>query len=245
MKVLVVIPLYKASPNDNEIKSLIQCFKILKNHPIKFITFKELNVKKYIEEIGLCNNYSFEYFDKSYFESINGYNKLMLSKSFYKPFIKFNYLLIYQLDSWIFKDELLKWCNKGYDYVGAPWVNWPWSDYQSKNLTIVRKCLNKLGVNNFNLVGNGGLSLRKVNSCIANLILFYFNASRFKQNEDYFFSFFITSYNPFFKVAPFSEALKFSFDVNPQVAFELNNQDLPMGCHAWHKYLQFWNDKLK
>ena len=33
-------------------------------------------------------------------------------------------MLIYQLDAYVFKDELLNWANKGYDYIGAPWLPW-------------------------------------------------------------------------------------------------------------------------
>ena len=31
-------------------------------------------------------------------------------------------LLIYQTFLGIVRDELLDWCNKNYDYIGAPWV---------------------------------------------------------------------------------------------------------------------------
>ena len=46
---------------------------------------------------------------------------LMLSPFFYESFLDFKYVLIHQLDVFIFKDELNYWCNQNYDYIGAPW----------------------------------------------------------------------------------------------------------------------------
>lgn len=46
----------------------------------------------------------------------------MLTKEFYLRFRQWEYLLIYQLDAYVFQDELMDWCNKGYDYIGAPFL---------------------------------------------------------------------------------------------------------------------------
>jgi hypothetical protein len=149
-------------------------------------------------------------------------------------------LLICQPDAWIFKDEVMDWCNKGYDYIGAPWVNWKWSEFAASHITLPRTILGRLGYKQFNLVGNGGFSLRKVSSVITNLKIFKHALKSFNENEDYFFSFYINSYNPFFKIPLAEEALKFCFDENPDECFSLNNNQLPMACHAWPKYHSFW-----
>ena len=60
-------------------------------------------------------------FNDTYFESIYGYNQLMLNVEFYEAFSK-KYILIYQTDAFIFKDDLNYWCEKDYDYIGAPWI---------------------------------------------------------------------------------------------------------------------------
>ena len=75
----------------------------------------------------------------------------MLSSEFYRRFSKFEYILIYQLDAFVFKDQLNYWCKKGYDYIGAPW-------FEGFHLT-------KTGVNIIG-VGNGGFSLRRVKTHI-------------------------------------------------------------------------------
>lgn len=229
--------------SEDELSSFLQCLKIFYRRKIILVTHDKIELTEYIKREN--ENIQVEFFDQKYFLDISGYNQLLLSISFYKRFVQFKYILIYQLDSWIFKDDLDYWCDLKYDYIGAPWVDWFWSELHAKSMTLPRKIVSKLGYKNFNLVGNGGFSLRNVHSCLANLKLFQFCVSRFKQNEDYFFSFFINSYNPFFRVSPLEIALKFSFDENPQKAFELNNNQLPMGCHAWHKYPGFWNDKIK
>jgi hypothetical protein len=68
------------------------------------------------------SNISVESFPKRYFENIEGYNELLLSASFYERFLDTKYILIYQLDAFFFKDELQEWCDRGYDYIGAPWI---------------------------------------------------------------------------------------------------------------------------
>ena len=31
-------------------------------------------------------------------------------------------MLIYQLDAFVFQDDLAYWCQQNYDYIGAPWL---------------------------------------------------------------------------------------------------------------------------
>ena len=59
-------------------------------------------------------------------------------------------MLIHQTDSYLFRDEIEEWCNKGYDYIGGPIIStlkeWSQDD-----------------INNWEpKVGNGGLSLRRI-----------------------------------------------------------------------------------
>ena len=75
---------------------------------------------------------------------MEGYNELLLSENFYTTFSAFKYILIYQPDSYVFRDELMEWCKEGYDYIGAPWLED--NDEQIK----------------LNGVGNGGFSLRNI-----------------------------------------------------------------------------------
>ena len=144
---VIVVPIYKSNLNEFEIISLRQLVKVLYKHEIRFITYKELNTTAYDKELQSATiKYAYEYFEASYFENTAGYNRLMLSLDFYKRFNAFEYMLIYQLDAYVFRDELEAWCAKGYDFVGAPLIE---DKYGVEN---------KFFLNHY----NGGFSLRSI-----------------------------------------------------------------------------------
>lgn len=89
-------------------------------------------------------------FPSRYFASRFGYNHLLLTNEFFRAFEHYEYILIYQLDCLVFASNLEEWCRKGWDYVGAPWMNNTEDPTQG-----------------FSGVGNGGLSLRRVSSALA------------------------------------------------------------------------------
>jgi len=151
---IIVVPVYKSSPSRSELASFNQLLKILGNHKICIITHKELDVSTYLQQAGQRNiTIQFEYFDKSYFEGVKGYNKLCLSKDFYARFCAFEYMPIYQLDAWVFSDQLNMWCEKGYDYIGAPYSMW-------MKGSLYGFSYHWLGTR------NGGFSLRKISYCL-------------------------------------------------------------------------------
>ena len=95
----------------------------------------------------------------------------MLSAEFYERFLNSKYLLIYQLDAYVFKDELTAWCNRGFDYVGAPWtIKKKYENPIYKPVLAIKSFIYKLKGKPSryawlgNKVGNGGLSLRKVDT---------------------------------------------------------------------------------
>ena len=88
-------------------------------------------------------------FPVRYFVDRFGYNRLLLMTEFYRAFAEYEYILIYQLDCLAFASNLEEWCGRGWDYVGAPWLKDPGDPTKG-----------------FSAVGNGGLSLRKVESAI-------------------------------------------------------------------------------
>src|SRR4029079_3572600 len=82
------------------------------------------------------------------------YNRLMNIPYFYRHFLEYDYILIYQLDTFVFENNLEEWCNMNIDYVGAPWINSTWVNNLKKKISWIDKFIYP--------VGNGGLSLRKV-----------------------------------------------------------------------------------
>lgn len=266
---VVVIPIYKENPNKSEQASFKQAISILKNHPITIITYKELNLATY-KEIASSNNklYNTEYFDKVYFASLNGYNHLCLHKEFYKRFLNYKFMLIYQLDAWVFKDELDYWCNKGYDYIGAPWF-YNWGRYEKGNELWE--------------VGNGGFCLRKVSFFyqllsyrwplsykiiknkgfyefiksvlkllgIHNTISWYVSQEKSYIPEDYFLVCYLKNITNIRKLHAYKpsteEAAHFSFERSPAYLFYLCKNKLPFGCHAYKKndFDSFWSKYIK
>src|ERR1051326_3722640 len=86
-------------------------------------------------------------FPTKFFGSVAAHTKLMLSRRFYKAFQEYKYILLYHPDALVFSDQLLHWCDTGLDYIGAPFLPCPDAPW----VTAPR-------------VGNGGFSLRKIES---------------------------------------------------------------------------------
>lgn len=149
-QVCVVIPIYKEYLNKYEIISILQCIKVLSKYDIHFVCPENLNTQLYRSKFPQIKNFMF--FDAKYFNSIHGYNRLMLSTCFYKKFSEYDYMLIHQTDCYIIKDELLLWVNKGYDYIGGVWFD----NYRSSPYRDAKEWF----------PGNGGLSLRNVKTTI-------------------------------------------------------------------------------
>ena len=170
---------------------------------------------------------------------INGYNQLMVSPFFYEAFSGFQYLLIYQLDAFVFSDKLLTWCEKGFDYIGSPWLNIKWINRKEINRKLPfftrSPFLFKLFKGKDGLVGNGGFSLRKIDSHIkfAKAYSVIFPSLQF--NEDIFWGKYIAAKEISFKIPLLTEALSFSIENDPINAFTLLNYELPFGCHAPYK----------
>ncbi len=232
--VCIVVPVYRKIPTPFEIVSLKQLAKVLGEFDIFFIAPNGLDIKPYNK---IISNAKTVFFEKNYFNSVKSYSSLCKKADFYKYFLGYDYMLIYQTDCFVFKNELISWCNKGYDYIGAPWISQEWMVGMAKDLKMpfIYKYFNK--------VGNGGFSLRKIkkfyyfafiNSLIANYTNF---------NEDVFWSNLPRILFPRFNYPSFNEALLFAIEENPKECMKINSNNLPFGCHAWEKYdLNFWRE---
>lgn len=245
MRICIVLPLYKQFDKltANEVASLHQCFKVLSAYTICFVHPNGLNIEAY-QSLAKSKTIvtTTVAFSDHYFKDIAGYNQLLLSTAFYDSFTTFNYILIYQLDAWIFSDELNNWCNKGYDYIGAPWIDenvYSWIVLFPFTMKWYYKI--KYKPTTIPIVGNGGLSLRNVQSCLSILANYSKAAQKWSCHEDLFWSFYTCYKTKWFSIPTTKEAVAFSFEFNPEKAFELNGKQLPFGCHAWEKYNpSFW-----
>jgi hypothetical protein len=250
--VKTVIPIYKNEIDAYERKSLNQCCKILSSYPLVFVKPQSLDLAELKKDYPQTGE---ENFDDRYFESITGYNRLMTSPEFYSRFADCKYILIYQLDAFVFREELKQWCDKDYDYLGAPWLLEPkYYKFHMRLLLHIKAIGYRLKGRPFrrlivgNKVGNGGFSLRKVSSHYEatvkkkDKIDYYLKKSETysEYNEDVFWG----TQNPEFTYPALQEALVFSFDEYPELCFEMNHQQIPFGCHGWSKPLRndFWKE---
>ena len=233
-KVAIVIPVYQLELNSNEELSLQQCIKILGHYPIVFVGPDNFQA----DYIDNTPNSSFIGFPANYFESTKAYNHLLINVAFYERFREFEYMLIYQLDAFVFRDELKEWCAKGFDYIGSPKLRRKhWENNETINWPVVDPVL-----------FNGGFSLRKIQPIIRFLKWYHLLYNQWPANEDTLFSVYHKRSFPLrfmLKLPTWKQALSFGFEKNPKLAYQLNKEKLPFGCHAWEKYNPlFWKDKM-
>lgn len=207
-------------------------------------------------------------FNDSYFAGIVGYNYLMLSSEFYDAFSSYEYILIHQSDAYLFSPDLACWCNKGYDYIGAPWLK----PNRQKKGYLYNNILYKLLPNSFpkthkrklyecyNAVGNGGLSLRRTDTFRKILrmpesqpiLAVYKDLLRTDSlyNEDIFWSVESSHILKSFSKPEWKEALGFAMETYAQFSIGLTKGQLPFGCHAplvyepdfWKKHIPALNN---
>ncbi len=235
--VAVVIPIYQASITGAERASLQQCMNVLGHYPVIIAKPESLDLSALQQEYPAL---TFQSFGNQYFTGVDAYNRLMVSIDFYKTFTAYEYILIYQLDAFVFRDELREWCAKGYDYIGAPSLHQP--EYDILPAEKARDFANALSTQR--VVLNGGLSLRKIPSFLRYLRIYNMFYPAWVGNEDMLFCQEATRLKPmklFMKLPQWPEALRFSFEKSPAASYELTDHHLPFACHAWERYdPAFW-----
>jgi hypothetical protein len=249
--VAVVIPVYKEIPDANELVSLGQVIKILKAYPVIFFAPQSLNTIFYEDFCAQQVSFQIRRFADKYFRDISGYNKLMLSKQFYRGFTAYKFIFVHQLDAYVFRDELDNWCRKGYDYIGAPYTFVDMDIYPIKVLTKYRALLKAIGkylpwFYAFKQVGNGGLSLRNVKKTLLLLNFKSINPHLWTVlMEDNFFQYWGNLAFPFFRLPDVGEAARFSIELDAEKTFNAIGNKLPFGCHAYARYEPgFWKNYI-
>jgi len=256
-RVCVVVPVYRSELTPTERISLTQCRRVLGHHPFRFVAPDDLQLPYRITGEVV------ERFPSEFFSGVEAYNRLMLSDQFYERFGDFDFILIHQLDAFVFRDELLEWCRRGFDYVGAPWfidspvTLSPWLRF-GQWMTRLRGLRQADGTVPWIMVefagGNGGLSLRRVSAMRRALALDSQRVETYRRggrpplrNEDVYFTVEANHgrIRPVVRVAPFPVALQFSMESDPETAFQLSGYLLPFGCHAWDRFQpEFWRPHI-
>ena len=241
--VVIAIPIYKQGMAPFEEFSLRRCVSVLNRYPITFVAPNSLDAGAYLAAAPGARVLRF---GDDYFASTASYSQLMLSEHFYESVLDYEYVLIHQLDAFVFEDQMPTWCAAGYDYIGAPLPRFKFR------------------------VGNGGFSLRRPAACLEVLRsplhedartyweLTYADeplrvrATNYYKKlvkmlhigtdvrsvlrgtlyEDLFWGLRAPRYWPSFKVAPFEAAIMFAFESGLRDLYHNYAQRPPFGCHA-------------
>ena len=180
----------------------------LKGHDIHWVAPQSLDMRYYIENF---NAEHIQRFEDAYFQNIEGYNRLLVSMSFYERFGDYEFMLICQPDAIVLKPELHLWLEKPYDYIGAPWPQ----GFSLKIKTASIPMADEINCTAF--VGNGGLSLRRNLACIQLLNEFPDLRDQWEKAghaEDLFFAF-LGNLSEKFKIPNMMVAANFSHDIDP------------------------------
>lgn len=214
-------------------------------------------------------------FNKKFFGSAAAHCRLLNHPSFYRNFTDYEFVFFYHLDSLAFSDQLHEWCKAGLDYVGPPWMKCadsPWVDRPrvgNGGFTLLKvESALKVFDRRYRMEPSTywldlftrhspGWFVKFLEKCqrgfpnfkVINLLLREWveinDPATYNRNNDIFWSDFATYYLPEFRVASFSEGLRFAFEVSPTTCLKMNDGKMPFGCHAWPRYdRNFWEQFL-
>jgi hypothetical protein len=254
---VVVIPVYKTHLNDNELLSLKRSLRVLAKHDFAIACPEGLDLEPLVPLLQSVR-YAVKRFPADYFKGLSGYNQLMLSEAFYKAFEDYAYILICQMDVFVFEDKLDYWCGKGYDYIGAPWLASK-QTFLSRLLFKINNAFRKRKKSNehYFRVGNGGFSLRKTDAMLRAVSqrdarmghdpssLAHWQPQNL-HIEDLYFSL-VAPTLVTMKIPDYREAVGFCVDRRPKLALQLNQGKLPFACHRFYdpKVRDFWAPIVK
>jgi len=254
--VAIAIPVHRIPLSEDEEFSLSRARAVLGGHPRFFVAPAGLEIPP-----SFLRGEKIVRFPDRFFTYPHGYNRLLMTRRFFRAFDNFAHLLIYQLDCLVFRDELLAWCARDFDYVGSPWYENYIYDYQHSEKW---------------WVGNGGFSLRKTASALRILATRIPRGSHFPvppasrpplspaswlltnlrnrtrqmlglwtvedelinyaDSEDRFWALDAGRFSTAYKIPPAVEAMRFGIEQHPRECVRLAGGHAPFGCHAWSKY---------
>lgn len=216
-RVAVVVPFYSPVLSKDDRVSLLSFRRHLSGFDRILLSPEGLDVSAAVaDDAGL----KVEYFPRQHFSSWAAYNLFCRLPAFYERFLSYEYILIAQLDAYVFRNELDAWCDRGFGYLGTPW---PGNRKRAWHLA-------------FSYSGGGGFCLRRVDTFVRiTKRLWPFRGVLGGLNEDAMFaSKAVRAICPeIWRWPCLSEALRFGFDAEPERCLELNGNVLPFGCHGW------------
>jgi hypothetical protein len=236
--------------------ALLQCFRILGTHPIRLICPHGLDLT---EHRAVVPELKADFIPAHCLATYEAFARRKVLPFLYRRYADYKFILMYELDAFVFRDALLEWCAKAWDYIGASWFE----GYEE-----ALPNAKPLGT------GNGGFSLRRTKAMIrisqrlryqqpaqdvvqawrrGNISFGQLVAKLTVRNnffapfndrhgpEDIFWCKVAPKRFPELRVAPHEIARQFSFEANPGRLFRESGGVLPFGCHGWMNYEpDFW-----
>jgi Protein of unknown function (DUF5672) len=238
---VVVVPVYRPLTVLDRF-SLSRCSRLLDGWPLTVIAPASLDTT---DVARVAPRAKILTLPDRWFESKQRYSELLLTRDFYKLFNSFEFLLIHQLDCYVFEDQLADWCAQRWDYVAPPFFR----DYTERSGDLAG-------------VGCGGFSLRRTASFLAvcdtdegsaasgtqarRLMAGALRrwrglsaaewrlrrASRTGIAEDLFWSS-VPKWLPWLRIPPIDEAARFGFEMRGLHHMQRYYAEcIPFGCHA-------------
>jgi len=226
---LTIVPVYKVTPSKSEAFSFMQ-LRELQVQNVTLMCPEGLDISVYQ---ALWPEIKVARFAPEHFLSVQIYNNFMLEPSFYETFAaRYQWMLVYQLDAFIFSNNINAFCELGYDYYGAPWrVGYPKLSFLFNRFPI------PLTTQRF-YVGNGGFSLRNIPKTIDLLRRTQGHISRSYFMEDVFFGYW-GSIDAQFHACPADIGARFSCETYPDHWLKITKR-FPMGTHNFERVGPEW-----
>jgi hypothetical protein len=271
-RVVILIFTHKPGLEWFEEIALKQCFRVLGRYPIRLVCPAGLDLGAYRKIIP---DLEADFIPPKWFSSRLNYNRLKILPLLYRRFAQYQFILTYELDAFVFRDELLDWCAKDFDYIGAPWFvgydsakpDAPFLGVGNSGFSLRRTqaVLEVLNTWRFirqpsDVVGevasSGRPLVRRLASIAKRLVFNNFHPPFTPANtnetntenihDDCFWCLQVPKRFPDFKIACIDEAKRFSFEVNPSRVFAECERRLPFGCHKWMTYEpEFWKPHIE
>lgn len=256
---VVLVFTHKPRPDEWEQVSFRQCCQVLGAHHMRLVCPRGMDLTAYRR---IHPDIVPDFIDPKWFRSLRDYNLLKVLPWLYRRYAGYEFMLTYELDAWVFRDELLDWCNRGWDYIGAPWfANYAQSAPDDEPLG----------------VGNSGFSLRNTRSALralrqrrleraifltkglikrrispADFVSSFFDSERFYapfneyfEADDMFWHFMVAKQYSWFRLPDCETARAFSFESNPARLYRESGDRLPFGCHKWRlREPDFWRSHI-
>jgi len=249
--VTVVIPIHLEEPSELEKVSLSQTLAVLSEHPITFMAPIKLDTAWYE---NFCRGKATVYVERFDWKGFDAYSELLTNRIFYQRFLPYEYILICHMDAFVFRDELAKWCDLGYDYIGSVIYSDSWihgEDSLARRLT---------GFRIPEYFGNGGFALKKVATFhrITSKFKLYLDIYHWQRKlrkagllNDIFIAQHFPKLSPSFRIPPKAVAQGFGAEYVkwPEHELPFNNQELeslPFGVHGWIQFHpEYWKPCIR